>query len=95
MIKNKLIWIFLVLILLPNIIFLGSTPLEKYSNIFRYTDHKGIFLFILFIPIVGSLLMIWYSIKYKNNWVKVISFILLLICVLFWLMVYILSNFGF
>lgn len=95
MLKDKWFRFFLGLILLPNLIFFGSTPLEKYSDIFRYTEHKGIFLLILSLPIIGSISMLIYSIKYKNYLAITISSIFLIITVsLFWV-VYSLSNFAF
>lgn len=95
MLKNKLVWIFTILVLLPNIIFWISTLLEKYSNIFRYIDHKGIFLFILFLPIIGSMVMLLNSIKYKNYGLVALSSVLFVFSLISYIVVYSLSNFGF
>lgn len=95
MIKNKLIWIFLVLILLPNIIFWGSPILEKFYRNSSVTDYNGFFFTVIFIPILGSILMLIDSIKYKNYWGTIVSIIFLIITILMYMMVRAFANFGF
>ncbi|MEJ0021240.1 MAG: hypothetical protein WDN47_01520 [Candidatus Doudnabacteria bacterium] len=82
MLNNKITWIFLLLVLLPNIVFWGSPVLENYFKGFYVTDYNGFFFTILFIPIIGSIFMFWVSVKHKNDWAKATSAVLFLIALL-------------
>jgi hypothetical protein len=93
--SKKLVWVFAIFIVLPNIVFWGSPVLERFIKDFSVTDYNNIFIPVIFLPIIGSVIMLGYSIKYKNYLSIGLSVILLIATTLIYMAVYSLSNFGF
>ena len=90
---KKNIRLFVLLVLVPSLIFWLS-PLFETQN-FRVTDYKTTFLVILLLPIIGSLLITYFSYKNSVRTGLVLGVLLTVITTGLFLITYSLSNFGF
>ncbi len=88
--QNKVVLlVFLFLIILPILVF-------WYGPSFKVNLSENIFLIILFIPVLGSMIIIYTNyIKNKMKSWYIIGLILLIITFFIFYSIYSLSNFGF
>lgn len=86
--------VFWLLIVLPNIIVWSSPYVSRALN-FYASDYKKLFLFIIFLPVIGSLAIVYISFINKNKHWLISGAILLILTIAIFLLSYSLSNFGF
>ncbi len=101
MLQKKLLWLFILLVVLPNFLFWLAAFVEglnrDQAGALNYFPGGSILQFFIFIPPIGSVIMLIYSFIYKNIKAIILSSICLLLAAweAYLVVVWAFSNFGF
>jgi len=98
MTNNKKFWLVLILFfLIPNILVWFLPELENYKKGFYINDYKDFILIITFLTVLSPLYILYVNYKsgYSSKFWYIFMYIILLIDLVYFYIIYSLSNFGF